>query len=146
MVEVRLLGSNDGHVFENVAMGVFDDSIEERLTAEYLSNEHNHIAVGIDDGCIVGFASGIDYIHPDKPRQLWINEVGVAASYQRRGIGRAVVASLLERARIIGCTEAWVLTEENNGAARALYRDAGGREAINVIVTFPLKNDESHGC
>ena len=58
----------------------------------------------------MGFASGVDYIHPDKPREFWINEVGVAPSHRDRGLGKAVLRTLLDHARALGCREAWVLT------------------------------------
>jgi len=70
-------------------------------------------------------ASVFHYVHPDKPAQLFVNEVGVAASHQSQGIGLRLLTALLEHGRRIGCTEAWVATEQNNIAARALYRRAG---------------------
>ena len=52
-----------------------------------------HVDVpALDAGVIVGFASGVHYVHPDKPAELWINEVGVAPTHQRQGIGRRLIA------------------------------------------------------
>ena len=31
----------------------------------------------MDEEQIVGFASAVHYVHPDKPPELWINEMGV---------------------------------------------------------------------
>ncbi len=45
-------------------------------------------------------ASGVDYIHPDKPRELWINEVGTASTHRGRGIGKKVVTALVEHAAV----------------------------------------------
>src|SRR5437773_1610012 len=45
---------------------------------------------------VVGFASGVHYIHPDKPPELWINEVALAPTRRRRGLGTAVLKSLFE--------------------------------------------------
>lgn len=143
MAEIKLLTSEDGHVLQRVANDVFDHPVDGELAAEFLSNPHNHIAVFIEDGVIVGFASGIDYVHPDKRPQMWINEVGVAPSHQGRGIGRAVVSALIEHARERGCTEAWVLTDNENAAARGLYRAVGGTEQSSVMVTFPLDPETS---
>lgn len=42
-------------------------------------------------------------------------------------IGRTVVGALVDHARALGCTAAWVLTEEDNRAAQGLYRAIGGR-------------------
>jgi GNAT superfamily N-acetyltransferase len=90
----------------------------------------------------VGFASAVHYVHPDKPApELWINEVGVASSQLRRGIARAILQRLLEHARDLGCTEAWVLTDRANQAAMALYQSAGGTAsaAAEVMFSFPLE-------
>jgi len=139
-VDVRLLGPGDAHVLDRVAADVFDEPVDPALGAEFLADPRHHIAVAIDDGVVVGFASGVDYVHPDKPRALWVNEVGVAPSHQGRGIGRRVVDALLAHARTLGCREAWVLTDRDNTAARALYRSAGGGDAEGntVMVEWEL--------
>ena len=62
----------------------------------------------------------------------------VAPAYQRRGIGKRVLAALLEHGRALGCTEAWLGAEESNIAARRLYVSAGAEEAPMVYVTFEL--------
>lgn len=87
---------------------------------------------------MVGFVSGLHYIHPDKPAELWINEVSVAVSHRRRGLGKAMLAAMMARARELGCREAWVLTEAPNAAARALYRTAGGAESEALMVSYDL--------
>ena len=87
---------------------------------------------------IVGFASAVHYVHPDKASELWINEVCVASNYHRRGIGKAIIAQLLDHGRKLGCKEAWVLTDASNDAARALYRSSGGEESDCIMVSFDL--------
>jgi aminoglycoside 6'-N-acetyltransferase I len=94
--------------------------------------------VSIDEGVVVGMASGVHYVHPDKPPELWVNEVGVAPAYQRRGIGRQLLRALFERAREVGCAGAWVGCEATNSAARGLYAAAGGREDAMLVVSFDL--------
>src|SRR5579862_8046664 len=95
-MEVRLLAPVDAARFDRVASGVFDNTTDRELTRAFLADPRHHIAVAIDDGIIVGFASAVHYIHPDKPAELWINEVGVAPSHHRRGIGKQVVGKILE--------------------------------------------------
>ena len=72
-------------------------------------------------------ASGVHYVHPDKAPQLFVNEVGVSASHRGKGIGRLMLQRLVERATELGCTEAWVLTDEDNAPANRLYAAAGQR-------------------
>ena len=141
-LEIRLLRGGDERILDRVADGVFDGPVDEALRSEFLRDPRHHLSVGIEDGVVVGFASAVDYVHPDKPPQLWINEVEVSPGHQRRGIAKAVVAALLSVGRELGCSEAWVLTDETNVAARALYRSAGGTETSHNMVSFPLKNDD----
>jgi ribosomal protein S18 acetylase RimI-like enzyme len=139
-VEIRLLARADGAVLDRVAPDVFDGPIDPRWAAEFLADPRHHLAVAIDDGEVVGFASAVHYVHPDKSPELWINEVGVAPSHQRQGIGRRVLAELLRHGTALGCVQAWVLTSPANDAAQGLYASAGGRaeDEPSVLFEFPL--------
>jgi len=124
-----------------VAPDVFDDPLDARGTREFLSDPRHHIAVAIDAGFVVGFATAVHYVHPDKPApELWVNEVGVAPSHQRRGIGKALLGALFARARELGCREAWVLTSRDNEAATAFYAATGGSadDGPTAMYSFPL--------
>ena len=46
-----------------VAPGVFDNAIDPRWTAEFLSDPQHHFAVAIDEGRVVGTASAVHYVH-----------------------------------------------------------------------------------
>ena len=139
-VEIRLLRHQDGAVLHRVAPGVFDHPISPEWSAEFFADPRHHLVVALESRIVVGFASGVHYLHPDKPPELWINEVGVAPSHRRRGIGRRILAVLLEHGARLGCVQAWVLTSPTNAAARQLYGSAGGQEAedLSVMVEFPL--------
>ena len=139
-LEVRILQAGDASVLERVADDVFDEPVDPHRTAEFLADPRHHLAVAIDGGVVVGMASGVHYLHPDKPPQLFINEVGVTSSHQGRGIGRRVLDALLERGRTLGCSEAWVLTDESNSIARKLYASAGGEIDSDpaIMYTFPF--------
>ena len=134
--EIEVLDANDQAVLDNVASGVFDNSLDPRLVAEFLRDPRHHLVVAVDQGLVIGFASGMHYIHPDKSPEMWINEVGVAPSHQGRGVGKAMIAALLAHGERLGCREAWVLTERSNHAAMRLYASAGGQEARQDQVMF----------
>jgi ribosomal protein S18 acetylase RimI-like enzyme len=140
VTSIAILGPGDEHVFERVAPDVFDRLVRPALAAEFLEDPRHHIAVATDEGRVVGFASGVTYLHPDKPLELWINEVGVASSYRREGLGARLLAAMLDRGRALGCREAWLLTERTNDAALRLYRAVGGAESRSddVVVSFDL--------
>jgi ribosomal protein S18 acetylase RimI-like enzyme len=141
-IEIRLLGQHDAAVLERVADDVFDHAIDARWTREFFDDDRHHIVVALDGDLVVGFASAVHYVHPDKPPELWINEVGVAPSHHRRGIGKQIMAAILAHGRSLGCREAWVGTEESNLAARALYGAAGGLEEEDRVVTFTFDLDD----
>jgi len=144
-ITIKLLSANDIAVFDRVAEDVFDDPVRLDLAAEFLHDPRHHIVIALDGGLVVGTASAVHYVHPDKPAQLFINEVGVAPSHQRQGIASELIARLLAHGRAVGCTEAWVAADEDNGPARALYAHVGGQEEAMraVIYTFPLSSQEN---
>jgi Acetyltransferase (GNAT) family len=85
----QVLGSGDEPVLFRIAPEVFDDSIDEAKAREFLADPRHHLVVALDADVVVGFISAAEYIHPDKPApELWINEVGVAASHRRRASAR----------------------------------------------------------
>jgi GNAT superfamily N-acetyltransferase len=137
---VRILVADDAAVLDRVAPGVFDHPVDPRWTAEFLADLRHHLAVAIDRDLVVGMASAVHYVHPDKPPELWVNEVAVAPTHRGRGIGRRLLEVLFEHGRALGCGQAWVATEPGNTAARRLYASVGGQEAPEpfVMVEFPL--------
>lgn len=143
-IAVRVLGPPDGAALDRVAAGVFDGPVEARWWAEFRADARHHLAVALDGDVVVGMASGVHYVHPDKPPELFVNEVGVADAYQGRGIGGRVLRALLDHGRALGCAQAWVLTSPGNAAAVRLYAGAGGRAADEptVLYAFDLAGDE----
>ncbi len=133
MIEIRLLGEDDGGLLDRSADGVFDGPVVGRWRDEFLADPRHHLAVAVDESLVVGMASAVHYVHPDKPPELWINEIGVAPNHRRRGIGRQLVRCLLAHARVLGCSEAWVLTDRENVPARALFSAVGGAESDSPV-------------
>ena len=120
VIEIKVLQRGDDSILMNVAPEVFDNPIDADLTREFLEDPRHHIAVAIDNGLVVGFASAVHYVHPDKRPELWINEVGISPTHRRRGLGEAVLKALFDVGRSHNCTGAWVLTERSNVSAMAL--------------------------
>jgi ribosomal protein S18 acetylase RimI-like enzyme len=137
-IEVRLLGTDDAGMLSRVADDVFDNAVDPEWSRAFFADRHSHMAVALDDGLVVGMVSAIDYVHPDRAPQLWINEVGVASSHRRQGLARRLLDLMLAHGRALGCTEAWLGTDGANVAARTLYDRAGGVAAPFVLYSFPL--------
>jgi len=124
---IHLLRKGEEGVLARVAPGVFDKPIDADLLAEFLDDPRHHLALAIDDGLVVGMASGVDYVNPDKPRELWINEVSVAVSHRQQGLASRLLEALFAEGLARGCWQAWVLTNRSNTAAMRLYAGVGGR-------------------
>ena len=140
MITLKLLRPSDLPLITNVAEDVFDDPIVESSAQEFLIDPRHRLVVALDNDLIVGFVSAVIYVHPDKPApELWINEIGVAPSHQRQGIGKALLQALLEEAKQSGCTEAWVLTDRGNLPAMSMYKSAGGEETLPDPTMFTFR-------
>lgn len=139
MIEVRMLGAHEAHLLDCLHDDVFDDAIDPAWRAEFFADPRHHLAVALDGDMVVGMASGVHYLHPDKPHELFINEAGVAQPYRSRGIGRRLLRALLAHATTLGCESAWVLTESSNRAARRMYAAAGGAEQPDAPVLIEFR-------
>jgi len=137
---IRLLEPDDASVLDQVAPEVFDNVVDERWTAEFFNDPRHHLAVALDGEQVVGMASALHYVHPDKPPELYISEIGLAPTYRNQGIGRELLKVLFAHGRALGCAEAWLGTERTNMAARRMYAAVGGEEEDEdtVIVWFNL--------
>ena len=141
-ITVRLLRRDEAHVLDNVADDVFDDPVDPRWCAEFFADPRHHLVVALDGDLVVGMASGVHYVHPDKAPELWINEVAVASTHHNQGIGRRLVTTLVDHGRTLGCGEAWVLTSPTNEPAKRMYRAAGAvADELSVMYTYRSRDD-----
>lgn len=140
----RFLSLADVSALSHIASEVFDDPIHREGAKTFLSDPNHFIVVaqdGKEKGLIVGFVSAVRQFHPDWERpELFISEVGVAPSYQRRGIAGTLMQMMLAKAKALHCGCAWVATEADNRAALGLYTSVGGKTSTNPIhIEFDLK-------
>lgn len=113
--------------------GVFDQPVRPDRLAAYLAEPGHRLVVALAGGRIVGQCAGVVHRHPDKVAELFIDEVGTAPGYRRRGIAREMIEALGEWGREQGCGEIWVGTEPDNGAARQLYSTLGLHQQPVII-------------
>ena len=140
-VEIRLLARGDEGLLERASDEVFDNAPKADAVAEFLADPRHHVVVALEEGDVVGFASAVHYVHPDKDPELWIAEVGVVPTHRGRGLAKALMRALLDHGRALGCREAWVLTERDNGAARALYAGLDGAHVDEDVVMYSWRLD-----
>lgn len=96
--------------------------IEQPDTEFLLGTPHDDSApAGV---CQVRYRHSIWTAAPD----CWLEDLYVRAAARRAGLGAALVAATLERARDRGCRRVELDTNEANAAALALYRRLGFSE------------------
>ncbi len=120
-IDYVLLDAKEARRLDKLAPEVFDGPVDEAQLAAFIADSRHLMILAVDDDTVVGMLSAVEYLHPDKAPQMWINEVGVTPAHRRRGIGRKLVESLLELAKARGCTVAWLGTEPDNIAAQRCY-------------------------
>jgi ribosomal protein S18 acetylase RimI-like enzyme len=106
----------------------------------FLAEAGHHLLIAYEEERPVGFVSGVEVTHPDKGTEMFLYELAVDETFRRRGIGRALVERLAAVARHAGCYGMWVVTDEDNLAARATYEGTGGAPEPAQVVevwTFP---------
>jgi ribosomal protein S18 acetylase RimI-like enzyme len=137
-LEIRHVKPGDDALFARVADGVFDEPIDPCRLAAYLAEPGHHMLVALHDGEVVAQLAAVVHRHPDKPTELYIDEVGVAPPFQRRGIARRMLEEMLALGKALGCEEAWVGTEPDNLAARRLYESRGADAQTFVLYEYEL--------
>src|SRR5215510_1707026 len=108
-----------GHLFD-------DPPVESSLDA-FLADDRHHLLIAYVDDQPAGYVSGVELFHPDKPKpEMFLYELGVDESFRGRGLATALVGRLVEFSRERGCGTMFTLADEDNEAAKATYRKAGG--------------------
>lgn len=126
MTEIRELTAECKSLLDRIAPEVFDDDIIPEQLDAFLQDPRHRMFLAVDDGVVVGMASAFEYLHPDKHPQLFINEVGVAPSHRRQGIGRQLVEALINCAKERGCDYAWLGTDADNVSGNACFASVPG--------------------
>lgn len=120
-IDYVVLDEEEVHRLDTIAPEVFDGPVDAAQLAAFIADPSHLMILAVDGDIVVGMASAVRYLHPDKAPQLWINEVGVTPARRRLGIGRALVGRLLDVAAARGCVAAWLGTESDNIAAQRCY-------------------------
>lgn len=124
-VDIRAVAPEGAGLFARVADEVFDAPILPDRLAAYLADPMQAMVVAVADGMVVGQARGAVVRNPDEGDVFYIDNLGVAPDFRRRGIASRLIDALADVARARGCEVMWVGTEPDNLPARGLYRRRG---------------------
>ena len=140
-IEFRLAVLTDLGALEKVGETLFDHAIKRERAIEFLNDPRHHLVLAFHKGEVVGMASGVHYVHPDKDPSMFINEVGILDDFQNCGIGRELVKYLWGHAKGIGCASAWVATEKSNIPAQRCYIGAGAKPDDEPFLLFEFEGN-----
>lgn len=119
--------------------GSINDFTAESLT-RFLEDDDHIYLVAFVDSSLAGAAHAYLLQHPDGSRYLYIDEVDTKMPYRRRGVATALMRGLLRLAGEYGADEAWLGTEDDNEAAKALYESFSPDEVEHgPIYSFKTK-------
>lgn len=137
-METRILrvGAAEAGLLERVAEDVFDAAIDPKRLAAYLADPAHLMVIGVSGGEVIGQARGMIHRHPDQPTELYIDNLGVTPFRRREGVAWRMLDELVAWGRSLGCEEAWVGTESDNIAARALYERRGSTAEPFVMYAY----------
>ena len=125
----------NAEILDRVAPGTFDHAIDPARLTKYLSSTGNWMCVALHDGLVVGMVMAVIHDHPDKQTELFLDEIGTGDDWRRRGIARALMQKLFERADAENIEEIWLGTEPDNVPARGLY-ESFGHERENAVIYY----------
>jgi len=108
------------------AGNLFDYPARLDAVKRFLADPNHHLLIAYSGDVAAGFVSGVEVTHPDKGTEMFLYELAVDETHRRQGLGTALVEALRDLAREQGCYGMWVLTDDDNAAAGATYRKAGG--------------------
>jgi GNAT superfamily N-acetyltransferase len=106
-----------------------DASNSRSLLAQILADPARHLAVAELDGQPAGTADLLvvaNLTHHGRPWAI-VENVIVAESARRRGVGRALFEHLIDHARSAGCFKIQLLSGNQRTAAHAFYEEIGLR-------------------
>lgn len=137
-IVIKRMRPGDELVFEAIAPEVFDEPIRPDRLEAYLLEPGHLMLLALEDGLVVGQCAAVIHRHPDKPAELYVDEVGTAATHRRQGIATLLLSAMFAWGRELGCREAWLGTDLDNAEANGLYRKAGGRSDTIAYFDFDL--------
>ncbi|NKL39704.1 GNAT family N-acetyltransferase [Rhizobium leguminosarum bv. viciae] len=124
-------------LLENIAEEVFDQELNAQRLATYLKSSGHLMIIAVCEKQVIGQVAAYVHSHPDRASDVYIDNLGVAPPFQRRGVARRLLDEVLAWGKTLDCDQAWIVTDTGNNAARALYEGRGA--AAEPIVMFSYK-------
>lgn len=115
------------HLLERVAEDVFDGPVNPDHAQALLATCTHILLVAMDGQLCVGQCLGLITHTVDAPPALFVDNLGVAPSHRRQGIGRALMAGIWQAGRDAGCNRFWLGSDPESDSALPFYQSLGLR-------------------
>jgi len=128
MLEITPLAPADRAAWERLFRGYIafyerdePQGMYDAAWAAFMSGERVQALGARLDGALVGITHF--FVHPSTsgPDVCYLQDLFTDQAARGRGVGRALIAAVGERARGQGCARLYWMTHESNAVARALY-------------------------
>lgn len=137
-VQIIRMTPSTAALLDAVDEDIFDHEIDHAHLPAYLADPGHLLVCAVADGVVIGQARGVITRQPDAAPALYVDNLGVAEGQRRRGIASRLLDDLVAWGREHGCVTAWVATEMDNDAARALYAGRGAEVQTVAYYEYPL--------
>lgn len=102
--------------------------VDDAAVAGFLSDPACYLILAVEGDTVLGSLNGYALRRPHRPDpQFLLYEIDVRWECRNQGIGRALVMAFAAEARAACASGQWVVTNESNSAAMAMYRVCGYR-------------------
>lgn len=146
-IEYKKLGLSDiGHLAE--LLNIYKDEFnleknyhfpDNEYLQQLLSNKSVIFYTALESGDIVGGLTA--YILPSvyfSQAEVYIYDLAVKSSFQRKGIGTGLIQALKRYCEALGIKEIFVQADQDDHHAVKFYKATGGVEEKVVHFSFPL--------
>jgi GNAT superfamily N-acetyltransferase len=135
-MHIHQLSYHDTHLLPGLNL-LLDNPWDLEQGQRFLANPDNALFLALEEDKPVGHLIAYRLQRWDALRAgVLLYGIEVDPHYQRRGIGKDLIEACKEWARSVGAYEVWVLMEQSNPAAVALYKSTGGVEESPGTMLF----------
>lgn len=133
-IEIIQLNVGNANLLQNLDEEIFDEKIDFERLAVYLKELNHIMIVAVSENVVVGQVLGVIHRHPDKPTELYIDDLAVSEKLRRKGIATQMLEKVISIGTKQGCEEIWVATEPDNEPAIEFYKSLN--LAKRTVVVF----------
>ncbi|MGV9771538.1 GNAT family N-acetyltransferase [Streptosporangium sp. NPDC003464] len=147
MIDVRRLLPSDRAVWEDLFRAYIDfyqrvepAEMYDRAWREFQADTRLHALGATLDGELVGITHFLVHASTSAPDTdvCYLQDLFTDPAARGRGVARALIAAVTDRARIRGCSRVYWNTHESNSTARRLYdKVAENRGFIRYQIELP---------